>query len=175
MNTDMKNIKQKGFTLIEIMIAVVVFSFGLLAVAGVMTVAVKNNHNGFMRSQASFLASSMLDMMTRNDSRKLYDNSYDGTYSGYSDISAVCHSAACTMDELVDRDVQLWSNQLTQILPNSEGEISCQSRGATLGVCLNVNDACEPYNGFCTITITWDESSEASASSQQTLTLIGKP
>ena len=58
--------KNKGFTLIEVMIAVVVFSFGLLAVAGVMTVAVKSNHNGYMRSQANFLASSMLDSMRKN-------------------------------------------------------------------------------------------------------------
>ena len=42
------NKKQKGFTLIEAMIAVVVFSFGLLGVAGVMLVAVKSNHNGYM-------------------------------------------------------------------------------------------------------------------------------
>ena len=45
------------------LIAIVVFSFGLLGVAGVMTVAVKNNHNGYMRSQAVFLASSSVDMM----------------------------------------------------------------------------------------------------------------
>ena len=62
----MKFKQQKGFTLIEVMIAVVVFSFGLLGVAGIMTVAVKNNHNGYMRSQAAILTATIVDMMRRN-------------------------------------------------------------------------------------------------------------
>ena len=61
----MKMIKQnnQGFTLIEVLVAVLVFSFGLLGIAGMMTISVKSNHNGYLRSQANFLAENMVDRM----------------------------------------------------------------------------------------------------------------
>ena len=64
----MKMIKQynQGFTLIEVLVAVLVFSFGLLGIAGMMTISVKSNHNGYLRSQANFLAENMVDRMRAN-------------------------------------------------------------------------------------------------------------
>jgi type IV pilus assembly protein PilV len=192
--------KQNGFTLIEGMIAVVVFSFGLLGVAGIMTVAVKNNHNGYMRSQAALLSTSMLDMMRRNQI-PLWSDGYNGTYSGTSDITSDCADVAnsCSPTDLVARDVSQWSNMITQLLPNSSGTIACATTGAPLSVipvmkpdpleplepgvpgypflplvtCLNCT--IEPFNGYCTISVAWTESNEISASSAQTYTLVGKP
>ena len=196
----MNKSKQYGFTLIEGMIAVVVFSFGLLGVAGIMTVAVKNNHNGYMRSQAAFLSTSMLDVMRRNQI-PLWTNGYNGTYSGNTDITSSCMdvSTSCDPDDLVTRDVNQWSNMITQLLPNSSGTIACATTGAPLSAipveipdpaeplepsdpsypslplipCLNCT--IEPFNGYCTISVSWTESNEISASSVQTYTLIGKP
>jgi type IV pilus assembly protein PilV len=169
--------KIAGFTLIETMIAIVVFSFGLLAIAGVMTVAVKSNHNGYMRSQASFLASSMLDTMRRNI-RAVWAGSYDGTVSGYSDVNSMCQSAGCTFNQLAARDLQFWSNTITQILPNSTGEISCVAGSAFLDTAGPINApfyAVEPYSGICTITVNWTESNETAGDSTQSLVLQGKP
>ncbi len=177
-----QKITQKGFTLIEVMIAVVVFSFGLLGVAGVMTVSVKNNHNGYMRSQAAFLASSMIDNMRRNQIA-LWLNQYNGSYSGYSDISSLCTSTECLPKALADRDVQQWSNMITQILPNSSGSIDCVQSAPPVSSIPELDGsgspcyycAVEPYNGFCTVTVTWSESNELSANSTQNLSLVGKP
>jgi type IV pilus assembly protein PilV len=192
--------KQNGFTLIEGMIAVVVFSFGLLGVAGIMTVAVKNNHNGYMRSQAAILSTSMLDMMRRNQI-PLWSDGYNGTYSGTTDISNVCTDTdnPCLPIDLASRDVNQWSNMITQLLPNSSGTIACATTGAPLSAipvkipnpletllptdplypsvapidCLNCT--IEPFNGYCTISVSWTESNDISASSIQTYTLVGKP
>lgn len=201
MNFNMYNRKrQKGFTLIEAMIAVVVFSFGLLGVAGVMTVSIKNNHNGYMRSQAAFLSTSMLDMMRRNQI-PLWSDGYNGTYSGYENITSDCSSVAnkCGPNQLAQRDVKQWSNMITQLLPNSSGTVNCASTAAPISAipvmipdpaeplqptdpgypslplipCYNC--AIEPFNGYCTISISWTESNERSASSIQTYTLVGKP
>jgi type IV pilus assembly protein PilV len=191
--------KQQGFTLIEAMIAVVVFSFGLLGVAGIMTVAVKNNHNGYMRSQAAFLSTSMLDMMRRNQI-PLWSNGYNGTYSGSSDISDLCiTNSSCNPSDLVTRDVNQWSNMITQVLPNSSGTIACATSGPpisdipvmipdplepleptdpgypSLSLVPCYNCTIEPFNGYCTISISWTESNEISSTSAQTYTLIGKP
>ena len=175
--------------MIEVMIAVVVFSFGLLGVAGVMTVSVKNNHNGYMRSQAAFLASSMIESIRRNQLALWAGNYQANNLSGYSDVSTACVASACLPAALAARDMQQWSNMLTQILPNSTGTINCvpsappisqipvqiqqPANSGNLVNCLYC--AVEPYNGFCTITITWTESDELSTQSGQTFTLVSKP
>lgn len=155
----------KGFTLIEIMIAVVVFSFGLLGIAGVMTVAVKNNHNGYQRSQATFLVSSMLDMMRRN-TRGLWQDDYDGEFSGYTDVSSMCNSSECNPKQLADRDVAYWGSMISQLLPDSSGTINCVPNGPLLWSqpLSNSQEALEPFSGYCEIEVTWNETDEAGAS-----------
>ncbi len=163
---------QKGFTLIEAMIAVVVFSFGLLGVAGVMLVAVKSNHNGYMRSQANFLAHSVIEMMRRN-SWAVWTGVYDGTYSGYSSIDSVCTSNACGCTAVANRDTQQWSNMITNTLTNGSGEISCTEFGAYGGFACDEAD--QPYLGLCTVTVTWDESNEDGSDSEQSVTIVSGP
>ncbi len=192
------NNRSKGFTLIEAMIAVVVFSFGLLGVAGVMTISVKNNQNGYMRSQATFLAASMIEMM-RSNQIALWNDLYNGTYNSYTALTSGndCSTAACNFTQLRDRDVQVWSNMINQILPNSSGVVACVSpEPPTTAIPIMVVDpdgillpgdpgfpqmmvcgncAIDPYNGFCTVTINWSESNEISATSAQSFELVGKP
>jgi type IV pilus assembly protein PilV len=188
-------IKQKGFTLIEVMIAIVVFSFGLLGVAGVMTVAVKNNHNGYMRTQAAFLTTSIIDMMRRNQ-LGVFQGLYDGTYAGYSSVSSACVSGiGCDYAGLAARDVSQWSNMITQFLPNSSGTVQCTAGAApttpipvmipnpldptpstpSLPLVACQRCAIEPYSGFCDITITWTESNEIGTNSTQSYTVKAKP
>ena len=164
MNFKRNKKRQTGFTLIEAMIAVVVFSFGLLGVAGVMTVAVKNNHNGYMRTQATLIASTIIDMMRRNRGGvKL--GLYDGTFSGFVDVSTMCNTP-CGPTTLAARDVQQWSNMITQLLPNSSGTILCNTN--------SIWDSA-PVNGFCTVSVSWTESNEIDSNSVQTLSLVATP
>ncbi len=166
----------KGFTLIEVMIAVVVFSFGLLGVAGIMTVSVRNNHNGYVRSQATMLAQSIVDSMSKNK-WSVWKNQYDGTFTGLADVSASCPAAGCSCAQVATRDTTLWGNMLTQTLPNGSGTISCaQSAGTTsAGVYQCQSSTTAPYQGLCTITITWNESNQTSSASAQSYVLIARP
>ena len=180
--------KQKGFTLIEAMIAVVVFSFGLLGVAGVMLVAVKSNHNGYMRSQATFLAHSIVDAMRRN-SWAVWTNVYNGDYEGFESVDDVCvnvptpgdpsatpptfATGGCGCTAVANRDTQQWSNMITNTLTNGAGTISCDTTAAYGGFACGEAD--QPYLGLCTVTITWDESNESSSTSQQSITIVSGP
>lgn len=158
--------KHKGFTLVEVMIAVVVFSFGLLGIAGIMTISVKNNHNGYMRSQAAILTATIIDKMRRNKPG-VKAGLYNGTYSGTVDVSTMCISA-CGPAQIATRDVGLWSTMLTQLLPNSEGSIECN-------INLTPTWGDSPVDGFCTATVTWNESNEISADSLQSISLVATP
>ena len=58
--------KSHGFTLIEILLAVVVLSGGLLGLAGLQLTGLKSNHSAYLRSQATILTLDIADRMRAN-------------------------------------------------------------------------------------------------------------
>jgi type IV pilus assembly protein PilV len=55
--------RQRGVMLIEALIAILIFSIGILAVVGMQSVAIKNVTESRSRSEASFLAGELLTQM----------------------------------------------------------------------------------------------------------------
>lgn len=55
-----------GFSLIEVLVAIVVLSIGVLGVVAVQTLGVRANHDALLRSQALALASDMVERMHAN-------------------------------------------------------------------------------------------------------------
>lgn len=55
-----------GFTLLEVLIAMVVFAIGMLGLAGMQGTALKDNNDAYMRSQAVFFAYDMGDRIRAN-------------------------------------------------------------------------------------------------------------
>jgi len=57
---------QGGFTLLEVLIALLVLSIGLLGIGKLMMLSARANDSAYMRSQATALAYTMLDAMRAN-------------------------------------------------------------------------------------------------------------
>lgn len=55
--------KQQGSSLLEVLIAILVISIGLLGLAGLQTQSIKSNHSSYLRSQATLLAYDLSDRM----------------------------------------------------------------------------------------------------------------
>lgn len=169
---------QQGFTLLEVMIAIVIFSFGLLGIAGMMTISVRNNHNGYLRSQANFLAENMSERMRANQVA-LWNNAYNGAASaGTQDCSSV--GSPCDFDSLALMDRQHWAQSIANILPNGQGQVQCVANGALPAGIVNaappsIWSPVPPYRGTCTITITWNESNRDEAAAQQSMVLVVNP
>ncbi len=168
--------KEEGFTLLEVLVAVLVFSFGLLGIAGMMTISVRTNHNGYLRSQANFLAENMVDRMRANPVA-LWAGTYTGTPA---QGSLECTLARpCGFNALATYDMQEWANSLAISLPNGTGNIACQNIG-TLPANLvtaqapSVWSPVPPYDGVCTVTVSWQESTRQGAQPQQVV-LITQP
>lgn len=68
-------VRQQGATLIEVLIATVIISIGLLSVAALQTVALKSNQGSYFRSQATFLAYDLADRI-----RAAPDSALNGDY-----------------------------------------------------------------------------------------------
>ncbi|MEZ5472563.1 MAG: type IV pilus modification protein PilV [Marinicella sp.] len=167
----------KGFTLLEVLVAVLVFSFGLLGIAGMMTVSVRNNHNGYLRSQANFLAENMMDRMRANPTA-LWNSEYNGVaINGTNDCTL---ASPCDFVRLAIYDTQSWARSLAQFLPNGQGTINCQANSVLSAFISSANPPsiwfpAPPFDGVCTITVQWNEADHESDQSIQTLTIVGQP
>lgn len=57
----------RGFTIVEVMIAILIFSVGILAAATMQISAIKGNQIGIEVTQATFLAQDMLEQLKNSD------------------------------------------------------------------------------------------------------------
>ena len=123
---------QHGFTLLEVLVAMVVLSVGLLGLSGLQTSSLRNNHNAFLRSQATIVASDILDRMRANRGSAIAGN-YDINYT--TAASSVSCSGTCSELVVAQMDVAEWRTYVER-LPGGEGEISVNADGiAEVKVC----------------------------------------
>jgi len=142
----------RGFTLLEVLIALVVFSLGMLGLAALMVMSVRTNHSAFLRTQASFLGQGMADRMRANP-MAIWANTYNATYPATGTIPTC--AAGCDTAALASRDKLLWSQQLTdQLGPSATATILCTP---TAGIVTPNPAANPPYNGLCSMRIQWSE------------------
>ena len=142
-----------GFTLVEVLVAVLVISIGLLGVARLVLAAVKANDSAYFRGQAAALAYSILDEMRANRAYATTSPGYAVGFGAYANPNVVCVGSGntCTPAQIAQYDLYMWKQQLsaastvtTGALPSGDGEIQ-MSYPATGQV-------------IATITIQWDDS-----------------
>jgi len=123
-----------GFTLIEVMVAVLVMSIGLLGLASLQATSLRFNNDSSAQTQATYLANDMVDRMRTNVSRA-------ADYPAKAEVkNANCHKAAgCTPDEMAANDIFEWNEVLRKRLPAGQGSITPLA------------------GGLYTITVMWDE------------------
>ncbi len=148
--------RQRGISLIEVMVAILIFSIGLIGLAGLMVVSTRSNHAAYLRTQVTFLANNMADRMRANPVG-VWDSSYNSTaypIAGTTD----CQTVACAPADVAKRDQQTWSTLLTTLLPSAQAGITCVANGA-LSHTLTPDelDRRPPYGGTCAMTISWSE------------------
>ena len=111
--------KQRGFTLLEVMVAMLIVSIGLVGLAGLLITGSKNNQSAYHRSQASWMAYDILDRMRAN--RTLAQN---GTYN-------LTVGATPTVTGTALTDLTQWTTQIANALPDGRGGVNVN---ATLGI-----------------------------------------
>lgn len=108
--------RSKGFSLIEVLIAVLVFSLGLMGLAAVQIASVRTNQSAAYRSAAVTLAYAMADRMRANQNGVL-----TGQY--YTDYSAETCAGQPPDSPTAEHDIFAWKQQLACQLPDGQGEI----------------------------------------------------
>lgn len=150
--------RQRGVSLIEVMMAVLIFSIGLIGLASLMVVALRSNQAGYLRTQVTYLAHNMADRMSANPI-----GVWSGDYNSASyPVSTTNDCAAgCTPAQLATHDQQMWSSQLKTFLPpGATAKIACSKTGAGYDpVGGGQVDKRPPFGGSCAMSINWSERS----------------
>ena len=136
----MTPLRQKGLSLIEVMITLAVFSFGLLALAALMASGLKYNTSALHRSYATSQAYDMADRMRAN--RLGLDAGYYNDLSeSESDTDPDCIESGCTPEQMAHYDTWQWNTDNARLLPEGAGTVSLKSSDS----------------GIYTITVAWND------------------
>jgi type IV pilus assembly protein PilV len=113
-----------GFSMMEVLVALLVLSVGLLGMAALQVVSLKANHGAYQRSQATFLAYDMIDRMRANRAKAMAGD-YDLTMG----------ASSPTGTTLAILDVKDWlDNNVAVFLPSGDGSIACTAAVCTVDV-----------------------------------------
>jgi type IV pilus assembly protein PilV len=104
---------QRGISLIEMLIALLVLSFGLLGLAGLQALSLKNNQSAYLRSQATMVAYDVLDRIRARRSELMV-----------ADFSA----------PFSDTGIDGWADDVAARLPGGKGTIACAGGVCTVTV-----------------------------------------
>lgn len=140
--------KSRGVTLIEVLVAVLVLSIGLLGMAGLQARALRGSNSSMQRTQAVMLSYYVLDAM-RIDKAQAVNITFP--YN----MAKTCTVPTDT-STLANKTKKDWLAELKANLGNVEttcGSITCEA------------------NGRCTVEVYWDDSRAGGASDQKLVTV----
>jgi type IV pilus assembly protein PilV len=184
----------RGFSLVEVMVALIIICVGLLGIAKLEALMLSSTGTSRLRALVALQAESLADMMHAD--RDYWDGSSTAYWNPANNALALtatetsgatptwvgtnapgssptsCANAVCNSEQLAQYDLYNWGSNLTNVLQNSVSTVGCNSDVGTGLV-------------SCTITIQWNEntvaanSQEANAGGtafqQQTYTLVVEP
>ena len=124
--------QQTGFSLIEVLVALLVLAIGLLGILVMQARGLQLNQAGYMQSQAMFMAE---DIVERIRSNQTAIDSYSIDFEEEGDDSAgYCDSiaAACSDTEMAASDLLQWKTQLLNVLPQGDGRVEIGAAAGNL-------------------------------------------
>lgn len=117
--------REKGFTLVEALVTVVVFGIGLLGVAWLQFFSIHFSTSAHQQSLATFLAADLVERMQANPVAA-QNGDYDNPT--VSSEPADCVSAACTPAQLASRDVWEWQQEVQNRIPDSTAVVCLDNK-----------------------------------------------
>ena len=119
---------QAGTSLLEVLIAVVVLSVGLLGLAGLQVAGLRVNQGAMQRSQATMLAYDVLDRMRSDRTAAL---------AGKYDVGTTSPVSSEVLADSTNLSLKQWGLSLGHALVGSEGRICRTSNPASMACAAN--------------------------------------
>jgi len=110
--------RQRGFSLVEVLIALVIMSVGMLGIAGLYVQSMQAGRTSMFRHHAVTLAGDVADRIRANPTAGAV---YMG---GGVDSGCVAQGVDCSEPDMATHDIFLWAQQATETLPNGQVQIT---------------------------------------------------
>ena len=146
------NRKQSGFTLLEVLVAIVVLSLGLLGLAGLQAATLRNNQIAYYRAIAIQQTYDMADRIRANQVG-VAAGAYDALDTSIP-ADPDCVANTCTAANMAVADHSQWNNNNARMLPAGLGTVASVAGGSF------------------DITISWNENTETGSTGQQFVTSV---
>ncbi|MDH3316869.1 MAG: type IV pilus modification protein PilV [Gammaproteobacteria bacterium] len=104
---------QRGFSLIEVLVALVILAVGVLGLAALQTTGLQFTHDAYIRSQATVVVYDLVERMRNNVSNA-------NSYIAAADPAGICDVTAGG----VTNDLNCWFETLAAQLPQGAGSIA---------------------------------------------------
>lgn len=153
----MGNDRQRGVSLIEVLVSLVILSLGVLSVVGLQLVSKRNNADAGQRTIAAQLAYDIIERMRAN-CRPVTLNAYlvGGALVGPENLGAnppstICSAANCTPAELAAFDLWEWQ----RALDGAAEQIAGTSAGGLVQPAACIDGPAGGGDGQYSVTIVW--------------------
>ena len=141
------NIKNSsGFTIIEVLVAMVILAIGVFGLGILQLTALQNTQGGHLRAQASILAYDIIDSMRANIPA-VTGNDYGITLAAETPATVNCYGsgADCLTNQMASSDLNRWRTLLDNYLPAGNGQVESLDLGGTTQVTVTVQWI-DPYS-----------------------------
>lgn len=153
---------QGGFTLLEVLIAVVVFAIGLLGIAGLQVAGMRFTHGSQLRAVATMQAENMAERIRANRA-----GARDGHYNVTGDMPTAyttdCSTEECTPSELAVFDLVSWNEEGDGARPEESNADTLPGGDGTVCIDSTPDDgdaddwACDNEGIVYAVKLVWDE------------------
>lgn len=128
------NRKSNGFSLIEVMLAILIMSLGLLGVASTLLVSLRSASSNYLKQQAVQYTYDITDRMRANAGVADDPSSANPYITALSESSAStpspnCSAAPCNATQMAAYDVWQWKTLLKRNLPGGLGQVKVTPAG----------------------------------------------
>lgn len=134
--------KEAGFSLIEGLVALVIFSIGLLGMAGLHSTGMRINSESWQRARANNMAMDIIDRIRANRDEALANNSYLTDLTDAASSYTACSNCGSAL-AVANNDLRQWKSTIESQLPAGKAGIAV------------VNSGPSPVY---VVTVQWDES-----------------
>ena len=107
--------RQKGFSLVEVLIALVIMSVGMLGIAGLYVQSIQAGRTSMFRHHAVTLAGDVADRIRANPTAAVAYTAATGANN-----NCVLGGVDCTPAEMAANDILLWKIQAQETLPGGD-------------------------------------------------------